>query len=50
MLGKNAGFSAVAILTLALGIVLLAAVAFAAAWPSARRAARTNPMETLRTE
>ena len=32
------------------GAVLLATVAFAAAWPSVRRAARTNPMEALRTE
>jgi putative ABC transport system permease protein len=34
----------------AVGVALMAAVSLAAAYPSARRAARTNPMEALRSE
>jgi ABC-type lipoprotein release transport system permease subunit len=36
--------------TYAIGTVLIAAVAFAAAWPPALRASRTNATEALRSD
>jgi len=44
------GVSANDPLTLALGVVMVGAVAFVAALLPARRAASTNPMQALRTE
>jgi putative ABC transport system permease protein len=44
------GVSASDVPVFAAGAALMAAVSLAAAWPSARRAARTDPMEALRSE